>query len=152
MGVKFSKRYSSCKSQPKVLKLVLNFPPDGPHKITMGSFEIFSFWTRDACITTVALLTKSSRATVVAQAPVSPSSVNSGFLGNRCMDEGQTLWVAAAPPYLETILFPFFFSNFSIFQIFKIFFFVFLNMRPYGSKKFKTLLLLRYSPDLSQTI
>ncbi len=32
MGVKISKRYSSYKSQPKVLKLVLNFPPNGPHK------------------------------------------------------------------------------------------------------------------------
>ena len=31
MGAKISKRYSSYKSQPKVLKLVLNFPPNGPH-------------------------------------------------------------------------------------------------------------------------
>ncbi len=44
MGVKISKRYSSYKSQPKVLKLVLNFPPNGPNKILLGIFDILSFW------------------------------------------------------------------------------------------------------------
>ncbi len=43
MGAKISKRYSSYKSQPNVLKLVLNFPPNGPHKTAMGIFEILSF-------------------------------------------------------------------------------------------------------------
>ncbi len=43
MGAKISKRYSSYKLQPKVLKLVLNFPPNGPHKTTLGIFEILSF-------------------------------------------------------------------------------------------------------------
>ena len=42
MGVKNSKRYSY-KSQPKLMKLVLNFPPNGPHKIAFGVFEILSF-------------------------------------------------------------------------------------------------------------
>ena len=39
MGGKISKR-DSYKSQPKVVKLVLNFPPNGPHKNTFGIFEI----------------------------------------------------------------------------------------------------------------
>ncbi len=43
MGAKISIRYSSYKSQPKVLKLVLNFPPNGPHKSMFGIFEILSF-------------------------------------------------------------------------------------------------------------
>ncbi len=40
MGAKISKRYSY-KSQPNVFKLLLNFLPNGPHKTTYGSFEIF---------------------------------------------------------------------------------------------------------------
>ncbi len=32
------------KSQPTVFKLVLNFPAIGPHKTTLGTFEILSFW------------------------------------------------------------------------------------------------------------
>ncbi len=40
MGAKISKRYSSYKSQPKVFKLFLNFPPNGPHKSMFGIFEI----------------------------------------------------------------------------------------------------------------
>ena len=43
MGAKISKRYSSYKSQPKVFKLFLNFPPNGPHKNTLDIFEILSF-------------------------------------------------------------------------------------------------------------
>ena len=42
-GVKIAKRYSSYKSQPKVFKLFLNFPPDISHKTTMGIFEILRF-------------------------------------------------------------------------------------------------------------
>ncbi len=37
------KHYSSYKSQPKVLKLDLNFPPNGSHKTGFGIFEILSF-------------------------------------------------------------------------------------------------------------
>ena len=40
MGVKISTRYSSYKSQLKVFKLLLNFLPNGPHKITFEIFEI----------------------------------------------------------------------------------------------------------------
>ena len=43
MGVKILKRYSSYKSQPNGLKLTLNFPPNGPHKTTLGILEILSF-------------------------------------------------------------------------------------------------------------
>ncbi len=43
MGVKISKRYFSYKLQPRVLKLVLNFPPNVPHKTTVGIGEILSF-------------------------------------------------------------------------------------------------------------
>ncbi len=43
MGVKITKCYSSYKSQTNVLKLVLNFPPNGPHKSMFGIFEILSF-------------------------------------------------------------------------------------------------------------
>ena len=43
MGAKISKRYSSYKWQSKVLKLVLNFPPNGRHKTPLGIFEILSF-------------------------------------------------------------------------------------------------------------
>ncbi len=35
--------YYSYKSQPKVFKLVLNFPPNGPHKTVLRIFEILSF-------------------------------------------------------------------------------------------------------------
>ena len=50
MGAKFSKQITqilqiACyKSQANVLKLVLNFPPNGPHKTSFGIFEIYSFW------------------------------------------------------------------------------------------------------------
>ena len=44
MGVKISKCYSSNKSQSKAFTLVLNFPPNGPHKTMFGSFEILSFF------------------------------------------------------------------------------------------------------------
>ena len=43
MEVNISKHYSSYKSQPKVFKLVLNFPPSGPHKTVFVIFEILSF-------------------------------------------------------------------------------------------------------------
>ncbi len=43
MGVKISKRSSTYKSQPNVFKLV-DFPPNGPHKTTLG---IFLFWVSD---------------------------------------------------------------------------------------------------------
>ena len=39
MGAKISKRYFY-KSQLKVFKLLLNFLPNGPHKITFAIFEI----------------------------------------------------------------------------------------------------------------
>ena len=40
MGVTISKRFSSCNSQPKALKLFLNFLPNGPHKNYLGTFEV----------------------------------------------------------------------------------------------------------------
>ncbi len=43
MGAKISKRYSSYKSQPKVFKICLNFPPNGPYKIMLGILEIMNF-------------------------------------------------------------------------------------------------------------
>ena len=43
MGVKIISKYYSYKSQPKGFKMVLNFPPNGPHKTTLGIFEILSF-------------------------------------------------------------------------------------------------------------
>ena len=44
MGAKISKLDSYYKRQPKVLKkLVLNLPPNGPHKTTFGIFEVLSF-------------------------------------------------------------------------------------------------------------
>ncbi len=45
MAAEISKRYSSYKSQPNVVKLVLNFPFNGPHKTTLGifEFELLSF-------------------------------------------------------------------------------------------------------------
>ncbi len=43
MGAKISKRYSSYKLQPEVLKLVLNFSPNGPHKTTFKRFGNFEF-------------------------------------------------------------------------------------------------------------
>ena len=39
MGAKISKRYSSYKSQPKVLKRFLNFLPNGHHNTAFGIFE-----------------------------------------------------------------------------------------------------------------
>ncbi len=41
MGGKISKEYFSYKSQPKVLKLFLNFLPNSPHKIRLGFLK---FW------------------------------------------------------------------------------------------------------------
>ena len=43
MGANISKRYSSYQSQPKVFKILPNFPPNGPHKTTFGIFESLSF-------------------------------------------------------------------------------------------------------------
>ncbi len=43
LGAKISKRYSCYKSQPNFFKLVLNFPPNVPHKTMFGNFGIFSF-------------------------------------------------------------------------------------------------------------
>ncbi len=45
MGAKISKCYSSYKSQSNVLKLLLNIPPNGPHKST-----VFEFWNVDLLI------------------------------------------------------------------------------------------------------
>ncbi len=42
-GSEISKGYSSYKSEPKVFKLVLNFPPNCSHKTTVEIFEILSF-------------------------------------------------------------------------------------------------------------
>ena len=42
MGVIFLTFYSY-KLQPKVFKLVLQFPPNGTHKTTLEIFEILSF-------------------------------------------------------------------------------------------------------------
>ncbi len=44
MGVAFSERYSSYKSEPKVFKLVLNFPPNCSHKTMFVISDILSFW------------------------------------------------------------------------------------------------------------
>ncbi len=47
MGPNGSKNFEtlrySYKSQPKLLKLILNFPNNGPHKITLKIFEVLSF-------------------------------------------------------------------------------------------------------------
>ena len=94
-----------------------------------------------SCLRFLALLDFVSRATVMTQASV-VRKLN--FLGNRCMDLGQILSVGPSPPYLQTIFFFFFFKFFN-FQIFT-FFFVCVNMGPYGSKNFKTLLLLHVPP------
>ena len=42
IGARISKRYS-CKSLPKVFKLLLTFLPNGPHETAFGMFEILSF-------------------------------------------------------------------------------------------------------------
>ncbi len=42
MGAKISKGYSFYTSQPKVLKLVMNFPPNGSHKSTFGIFDFLT--------------------------------------------------------------------------------------------------------------
>ncbi len=80
-----------------------------------------------------------SRATVMAQASiVRPSIHKLRFLGNYSMDPDQILWEATYPLDLQTVFFFlfFFFSKFSILK-FLWFFFVFVNMGPYGSKKFQ---------------
>ena len=46
------------------------------------------------------------------------------------------MWIGSYPPYIQTIFFPF--LNFLNLMHF---FFIFVNMRPYGSENFKTLLL-----------
>ncbi len=43
IAAKILKRYSSYKSQPNVLKLVLNFPPNSPYKNSFRTFEMLSF-------------------------------------------------------------------------------------------------------------
>ncbi len=43
MRANISKAYTTYKLQPKVLKLVLNFPPNGPPNTMFGSFDILSF-------------------------------------------------------------------------------------------------------------
>ncbi len=42
-GSKFLKRHPSYESQPKDLKLLLNFSPNGHHQNTFGFFEILKF-------------------------------------------------------------------------------------------------------------
>ncbi len=43
-GSQILKRYSSYKLQPKVFKLVQIFPPNGPHKTSLGYLK---FWVSD---------------------------------------------------------------------------------------------------------
>ncbi len=43
IGAKISKWYSSYKLQPKLLKLLLIFPPIGPRKTSFGIFKILNF-------------------------------------------------------------------------------------------------------------
>ena len=67
---------------------------------------------------------------------VRPSVRQLRFLGNRCMDSDQILWEATYPPNLQTTCFLSFFFKILNFHIY----FVFINMRPYGSQNWKTLL------------
>ncbi len=64
------------------------------------------------------------------------------FLRNRCMDSCQILWIASSPHISRPI---FFFQIFVIFRFLQIFL-------EYGRKQFKTLPLLHFSFDLSQTL
>ena len=61
------------------------------------------------------------------------------------------------PNFTESYLFTispdcFFFQNFQFPIFFYDFSFIFVNMGPYGNKGFKTLLLLQFSSDMSQTL
>ena len=83
----------------ELFKALLNFYPNGLHKISSWFLATLDFV---------------SRATVmegagVRRPSVRPSSVRKlKFLGNLCMDRGQILWVAPSPPYFQTIFFCFF--------------------------------------------
>ncbi len=64
------------------------------------------------------------------------------------MDFFQILVVASPGPYAQTFFFIF---EKKIFFDFLRIFFVFVNMGPYGSKNFKTLLLLQIAAESFQT-
>ena len=120
------------------------------HTIRLISFiYLFIYLFIYSCICLLSLLDFYSRATVVVQASVvrRPSSINSRFLGNCCMDPEQILWATPYPVYLQT----FCSQNFQ-FANFCNFFFRFHEHGYYGSKNFKTLRILQFSSDLSQTL
>ena len=112
--------------------------PFSAAQLCQSPWASYFCWGLHALCSFLALLDFVSRATVMAQASIVRKL---RFLGNRYMDPGQILWVALSPPYIQTIFFSFFqnfqFSNFCVND---------------GSKNFKTLPLLQFSSDLSQTL
>ncbi len=76
-----------------------------------------------------------------------PSSIHRHrFLGNSQVDWHQSLVRGTYSPYLQTI-FSLFFTILNFWFFFLHFFFLFINIGPYGRKKFKPHLFLKYAPD-----
>ena len=111
-----------------------------PHQARINEFYIF-----------LAMFDFISRATFVVQASVVRAS------SDRPLTEvSQKLLPGSRPNFMESYLSTistdlFFFIQFFTLQMFTIFSF-FVNMGPHGSKNFKTLLLLQFWSDLSQTL
>ncbi len=86
----------------------------------------------------LALLDNVSKADEIEIRPSScrPSICGIVYLWSYCMDFFQILVVASTWPYAQTFFWKIFFFLISLWI-----FFVFVNMGPYGSKHFKTLLL-----------
>ncbi len=79
MGVKISKRYFY-KSQPKIFKLVLEFPPNGPHKTTLGIFDILSFWLLMIFVSKIS------------NSPLNAMEKSSKLSGKRAILQSKTEW------------------------------------------------------------
>ena len=61
-------------------------------------------------------------------------------------------FVESYPSAISPDCFFFFLQNFSVSNFYDFFFFVFVNMGPYGSQNFKTLLLPQFRSDFTQTL
>ncbi len=139
MVINILKRYSY-KWQPKVFKLVLNFPSNGPPKIIFFFFFFWYFLNFDfpifssaLCYCTAELLSSRGRR---------PSSSVDIVFSDTTERINATFWgqVPIHHIFRSCLFFKFFFS----------FFFVYANMGPYGRKKLQTTSYLKVHEIFSQ--
>ena len=133
MAAQISKSYSSYKSQPKAFKLFWNFLPNGPYKTTFGIFEVLKIEILTHFFHMGPNGSETFKTLLLLQITTKSFQTSPEFSSQ--WSSQKNVWD---------------FWNFENWN-FNDFFFVFLNMGPYGSQDFKTLLLHQISFESFQT-